>query len=252
MSPLTAPFTPGLPPAGAAGDFVGRDAQGNVYLLRWHDVAKGWEALGWVGAGRAAMPALRQPAGQDQGLIIGYARISGCGEGQAYGIVDPDYARVFTIARCIAWSEGYALAMHGSFTRDLDLLAVPWTDRATEAEHLVRRIAGNLDELDLLVKDPKAKSQATQRPHGRQSWTLTFKAFGDPRFVDISVMPRAAAPAPSAEFHGPFGHLVGAIGLDESHWRIEDNPCGEPGYFSLPMFTQVDPFTLMQKPGGDQ
>lgn len=107
-----------------------------------------------------------------------------------YGIIDPDYARIFTIARCIAWSEGYALTMHGSFTRDLDLLAVPWTERATEAEHLVRRIAGHLDDLNFLVKDPKAHSQATQKPHGRLAWTLTFKAFGDPRFVDLSVMPR--------------------------------------------------------------
>lgn len=50
-------------------------------------------------------------------------------EGPAYGIIDPDYARIFTVARLLAWQEGYALAMHGSFTRDLDLLAVPWTDK---------------------------------------------------------------------------------------------------------------------------
>ncbi|WP_449411034.1 hypothetical protein [Methylobacterium komagatae] len=112
--------------------------------------------------------------------------------GQTYGIIDPDYARVFTVARCIAWSEGYAMVMHGSFTRDLDLLAVPWADEATDAEHLIRRISLALDDLDLLVKDPKASSQATQKPHGRLAWTLTFKAFGDPRFIDISVMPRAA------------------------------------------------------------
>lgn len=114
-------------------------------------------------------------------------------EPATYGIIDPDYARVFTVARCIAWSEGYALTMHGSFTRDLDLLAVPWTEKATEPEHLVSRIVSNLDDLDLLVKDPKAKSQATQKPHGRLAWTLTFKAFGDPRFVDLSVMPRDAS-----------------------------------------------------------
>lgn len=80
-----AAFTPGLPPAGADGDFLGRDAQGNVFLLRWHDIAKGWEALGWIGAGRAAMPALRQPAGEHQGLITGHIQItrSGAGEGPA-------------------------------------------------------------------------------------------------------------------------------------------------------------------------
>ena len=117
------------------------------------------------------------------------------GNGPVYGIIDPDYARVFSVARCIAWSEGYALLMHGSFTRDLDLLAVPWTDRATDAEHLVRRIVLALDDLRLLVKDPNVTSQATEKPHGRLAWTLVFKTFGDPRFVDLSVMPRNSTPS---------------------------------------------------------
>ncbi len=45
-----------------------------------------------------------------------------------------------------------------------------------------------------------------------------------------------------AVLHGPFGYLVGAIGLDESHWRVEDDPVSDPDYFSLPMFTRTDPF----------
>lgn len=102
----------------------------------------------------------------------------------AYGIIDPDYARVFTKARCIAWANGYAVTMNGSFTRDLDLLAVPWTDAACSAEHLVLRIA---DACDLRPTGPAPG----QKPHGRLAWTLMFKTFNDPRFVDISVMPRA-------------------------------------------------------------
>lgn len=112
------------------------------------------------------------------------------GEPHAYGIIDPDYARVFSVARCIAWSEGYALVMHGSFTRDLDLVALPWEESATEPEHLVKRITLALDDLSLLVKKPGEPSQATVKPHGRLAWTFTFKTFGDPRFVDLSVMPR--------------------------------------------------------------
>ena len=38
-----------------------------------------------------------------------------------YGIIDPDYARVFTMARCLAWQEGYALAMHGGWHPDVPL-----------------------------------------------------------------------------------------------------------------------------------
>lgn len=107
-------------------------------------------------------------------------------QGLPYGIIDPDYARVYTKARLIAWSEGYAIMMHGSFTRDLDLLAVPWDERATDPEHLVRRIE-TATKLCAIAKPP------TVKPHGRLAWTLVFPKFGDPRFVDLSVMPRAPA-----------------------------------------------------------
>jgi hypothetical protein len=98
-------------------------------------------------------------------------------------ILDPDYARVYTKARCLAWQEGYALVLHGSGTRDLDLLAVPWTDSACDAEHLVRRI---VDAVELKL----ARDNPGQKPHGRLAWTLLFPGFADPRFVDLSVMPR--------------------------------------------------------------
>lgn len=101
-----------------------------------------------------------------------------------YGIIDPDYARVFTMARCLAWSEGYALLFHGSFTRDLDLIAVPWTKAACEPNHLFKRIVAAAD-LDIT-------QAATLREHGRLAWTLSFKAFGDPRFIDFSIMPRTS------------------------------------------------------------
>lgn len=104
----------------------------------------------------------------------------------AYGIIDPDYARIFTMARCVAWANGYAVMMHGSFTRDLDLLAVPWTDRACEVEHLVQKIAYSTQ---LTVINPKP----SEKPHGRLTWTLVLQGFADPRFVDLSVMPRVPA-----------------------------------------------------------
>lgn len=103
--------------------------------------------------------------------------------GQVYGIIDPDYGRVYTIIRLLAWQEGYAIGMHGSFTRDLDLIAVPWdAGRRCDPKHLIARI---LDATDL-------KSQHSNpgiKPHGRLVWTLLFPGFGDPRFVDLSIMP---------------------------------------------------------------
>ncbi len=98
-------------------------------------------------------------------------------------IIDPDYARIFTMARCLAWQEGYALVLHGTATRDLDLIAIPWTENASEPEHLVRRIEASAD-LKIVG------TGYAHKPHGRMAWTLLFKTFGDPRFVDLSIMPR--------------------------------------------------------------
>jgi hypothetical protein len=97
-------------------------------------------------------------------------------------IYDPDYGRVFTQARCIASSQGWALILHGSATRDLDLLACPWEDRACKPEHLLNRIA-DVCELNII-------GGPTKKPHGRVAHTLMFKTFNDPRFIDLSIMPR--------------------------------------------------------------
>ena len=119
---------------------------------------------------RATPPAPAQPASAEP----------------VYGIFDPDYARIFTKARCVAWSHGYALAMHGSFTRDLDLIAVPWAEHACEAARLAERIADGCG-LRLNGHPPGEK------PHGRQAFTLLLPDFSDPRFVDLSVMSPSGA-----------------------------------------------------------
>jgi hypothetical protein len=158
-----------------------------------------------------------------------------------YGIIDPDYARVFTSARCIAWSEGYALLMHGSFTRDLDLLAVPWTDKACEPEHLARRIESSRG-LKLAHASPCEKS------HGRLAWTLRFDVFGDPRFIDLSIMPRLEnPPAPAADGAGELPPLPhGDAFCDIADWSEESiGMCGAwsehlsiNSRYTMPLYTE--------------
>lgn len=112
--------------------------------------------------------------------------------GLPFGIIDPDYARVFTQSRIIAWQYGYACVMHGSFTRDLDLLLVPWTEQAKgNNEQLLKLIA---QACDLRFKDGekeihKATVDFSDKPHGRVSCSLFFPAFGDRRWIDISIVP---------------------------------------------------------------
>ena len=96
-------------------------------------------------------------------------------------ILDPDYARIFTQARIVAWQYGYACVAHGSFTRDLDLLLVPWEERAEkiDAELVVKRIAG---VAGLTVNGPPS-----DKPLGRKAWTLLLPGFDEVRWVDVSV-----------------------------------------------------------------
>ncbi len=98
---------------------------------------------------------------------------------QTFGIIDPDYARVFTQARIVAWQHGYACLAHGSFTRDLDLLLVPWQERVqNDVDVVVSHIAH--------CTGLKLQGEPSDKPHGRKAWTLLFTTFGDPRWGDVS------------------------------------------------------------------
>lgn len=92
------------------------------------------------------------------------------------------YAHRVHELQTICRANGYALALHGSMQRDLDAIAVPWTDKAVPAETLVERICEGMGlRLDL---DPVR--QVDDKPHGRRVWTLMLMDWG---FVDLSVMP---------------------------------------------------------------
>ena len=112
---------------------------------------------------------------------------------QAFGIIDPDYARIFTQARILAWQYGYACLAHGTFTRDLDLLLVPWADRhVPDAGGVVDRIA---DVCGLGLQGPPST-----KPHGRKAWTLLLPGFTEVRWVDVSAF--APPEAPNADLSG--------------------------------------------------
>ena len=112
-------------------------------------------------------------------------------------ILDPDYARIFTQARIIAWQYGYTCVAHGSYTRDLDLLLVPWTDKATQRDDQLMRLIAQSNDLrfsDGKENILKSVVDWTTQPHGRKSCTLHFPKSADRRWVDISIMPCIAAP----------------------------------------------------------
>ncbi|UTU07740.1 hypothetical protein CcrC1_gp056c [Caulobacter phage C1] len=94
---------------------------------------------------------------------------------------------------------GYALAVHGSRERDIDLVAVPWTAEAVAPETLARAIRHELKKLYGL-SDEVAPNRDRPKPHGRLCWCWWIKTW---TYVDLSVFPPVDAPA-----EAPCGEVV--------------------------------------------
>lgn len=88
--------------------------------------------------------------------------------------------------REVARDCGYAVAVHGSRQRDLDLIAVPWTEHAIAPQHLVDALLERLPNLSLKPHpEPALLTNPTRMPNGRIAWAL----MGAPacQYLDLSV-----------------------------------------------------------------
>lgn len=83
----------------------------------------------------------------------------------------------------VARGFGYAIGLHGSMNRDLDLLAVPWIAAAMPAEELVEAIRAAVDG------EIRLESAGELLPHGRKQWTIYFS--GHRFYIDLHVVPRS-------------------------------------------------------------
>lgn len=103
---------------------------------------------------------------------------------------------LYTI-RKLAHLRGYAVAVHGSLAKDMDLVAIPWTDKACSAEELVAAVIEATRASDL----PQCKNPGI-KPHGRKVWTLNLLGFG--MYIDFGVMPLGTSTpvAPEAGANG--------------------------------------------------
>jgi hypothetical protein len=117
----------------------------------------------------------------------------------------PVYAMMYHGLCDTARKFGYALAIHGTVTADLDLIAVPWIDDAAPAEtmvealrkhinaveypELLRRQLGDENLVQQILARRDEPKDPEQKPHGRRAWNLYLDHGGK---VDLSVMPRAA------------------------------------------------------------
>lgn len=91
--------------------------------------------------------------------------------------------------RNVAREYGYALAVHGSLARDIDLVAVPWTEQARDPDALLSDLKGAaIGVFGRARLDPK--DEWTDMPHGRRAKSIHVYCEGHFFYFDISVMPR--------------------------------------------------------------
>jgi hypothetical protein len=113
----------------------------------------------------------------------------------------PFYAAMYHALCTTAREHGYALAIHGTVTSDLDLVAIPWTPEAVPAEVVKDALMAHINACDYegsLVRfgltpeqareiAAKSNEDKTLKPHGRVAWNLYLE---NGCKVDLSVMPR--------------------------------------------------------------
>jgi len=86
--------------------------------------------------------------------------------------------------RLAARGEGYAIAVHGSLARDIDLVAIPRTETARAPDLLIETMRGIIAGI---TGSCHKSSEVTEKPHGRKAWMLIHGGFHAE--IDISVMP---------------------------------------------------------------
>ena len=99
------------------------------------------------------------------------------------------YRLTIDAIRAAAREKGYAIAVHGSLARDIDLVAIPWTESAASADELaeaVRLAAEGANPIGVAFVAGTEPCPRT-KPHGRLCWSFHL---GAGPYIDLSVTPR--------------------------------------------------------------
>jgi hypothetical protein len=80
--------------------------------------------------------------------------------------------------------RGYAIAVHGSLKRDIDLVAIAWTEQARPVAELVDGVRGAIVGV---LGNCLIMGDGTAKPHRRVAFTLIHPGFAGE--IDLSVVP---------------------------------------------------------------
>lgn len=91
----------------------------------------------------------------------------------------PVYCALYPGLADITRSHGWALAIHGSMARDFDLTCIPWVEKPSPPEEVVKEITTTYAIREI------GKPDVTF--HGRRRWTISV---GHGEYaIDLSFMP---------------------------------------------------------------
>lgn len=95
------------------------------------------------------------------------------------------FVRNIELLRQCARNHGYALAVHGTLLRDVDLIAVPWHGKASPRRALLDAIVGILKAV-YGKRKVSATTRGTRKPLGRIAYSIHCGG----SYFDLSITPR--------------------------------------------------------------
>ena len=84
---------------------------------------------------------------------------------------------------------GYLLLAHGSFERDLDLIAVPWIEDCASVMDLAEAICEEARKITGIAFLPPDRFPRP-KPHRRYSWSFCLNHDPNGPYIDLSVVSR--------------------------------------------------------------
>lgn len=109
-----------------------------------------------------------------------------------------EYYKVLIPAlRHVAERCGYAIGVHGSLKRDIDLIACPWRICPIDAGSLIDDLRKTTEVIIGFARVREVdKGQPEKKPCGRLGWSFYLTHEDDGPYLDISVMPIVEEKAP--------------------------------------------------------
>lgn len=95
------------------------------------------------------------------------------------------YASILPMIKQLGIVQGYAIAVHGSMTRDFDIVAIPWRKKVMDPDTFAFFMHRMLCAYPYTIE--QIKKRAEKKPHGRIAYDLILGHNG--AYVDLSIIP---------------------------------------------------------------